>query len=53
MIKFPLIDLDSSMTLYKIYHPLIFHSEISKSVINNIEENNLAVTKDNTYATIL
>ena len=53
MIKIPLIDLDSSMTLYKIYDLPIFHQEISKSLIYNIEGNNLAVTKDNKYATIL
>ena len=53
MIKIPLIDLDSSMTLYKIYNLPIFHHEISKSLIYNIEGNNFAVTKDNKYATIL
>ena len=53
MIKIPLIDLDSSMTLYKIYNLPVFHHEISKSLIYNIEGNNLAVTKDNEYATIL
>ena len=53
MIKIPLIDLDSSMTLYKIYNLPIFHHEIRKSVIYNIEGNNLAVTKDIEYATIL
>ena len=52
MIKIPLIDLDSSMMLYKIYNLPIFHHEKSKSLIYNIEENNLAVTKDNKYATI-
>ena len=53
MIKIPLIDLDSSMTLYKIYNLPVFHPEISKSLIYNIERNNLAVTKHNEYATIL
>ena len=42
IIKIPLIDLDSSMTLYKSYKPPVFHHEISKSVIYNIEGNNLA-----------
>ena len=37
MIKIPLIDLDSSMTLYKIYNLPIFHHEIGKSLIYNIE----------------
>ena len=53
MIKIPLIDLDSSMTLYKMYNLPIFHHEKSKSLICNIEGNILAVTKDNKYATIL
>ena len=53
MIKIPLIDLDSSMSLYKIYNLPIFHHEISKCLIYNIEGNNLAVTQDNKYATIL
>ena len=41
------------MTLYKIYNLQIFHYEIGNSLIYNIEGNNLAVTKDNKYATIL
>ena len=53
MIKIPLIDSDSSMTLQEIYNLLIFHHEISKSLIYNIEGNNLVVTKDNKYATLL
>ena len=52
MIKIPLIDLDFSMTLYKIYNLPIFHHEKSKSLIYNIEGNNLAVNKDNKYTTI-
>ena len=53
MIKIPLIDLDSSMTLHKIYNLSIFHHEIGKSLLYKIERNNLSVTKDNKYATIL
>ena len=53
MIKNSLIDLDSSITLYKIYNLPIFNHEINKSLIYNIEGNNVAVTKDNKYATIL
>ena len=53
MIKIPLIDLDSSMIVYRVYNLPIFHHEISKSLIYNIEGNNLTVTKDNKYATIL
>ena len=53
MTKIPLIELDSSMTLYKVYNLPIIHHEKSKCLIYNIEGNNLAVTKDNKYATIL
>ena len=53
MIKIPLIDLDSSMTLYKVYNLPIYHKDIGKSLIYQIEGNNLAITKDNNYATIL
>ena len=53
MIKIPLIDLNSSMTLYKIYNLPIYHHDIGKSLIYRIEGNNLVITKDNTYATIL
>ena len=53
MIRLSLIDLDLSMTLYKIYNFPIFHYEISKSLIYNIKGNNLAVTKDNKYGTML
>ena len=41
------------MTLYKICNIPIFHHEIGKSVLYKIEGNNLAITKDNKYATIL
>ena len=41
------------MTLYKIYNLPVIHHEISKFLTYNIEGNNLAVTKDNKYATIL
>ena len=53
MIKIPLIDLDSSMTLYKIYNLPIFNHDIGKSLLYQLEGNNLAVTKDNKYAAIL
>ena len=53
MIKIPLIDLDSSMTIYKIYNLPIFHYEIGKSLLYRIEGNTLALTKDNKYATVL
>ena len=53
MIRIPLIDLDSSMTLYKIYNLPVFHHEIGKSLLYQLESNNLTVTKDNKYATML
>ena len=53
MIKIPLIDLDSSMTLYEIYNLPTVHHKISKSLIYNIEGNNLTVTKDYKYAMIM
>ena len=52
MIKIPPIDLDSSMLLFKIYNPLIYQ-DIAKSLIYQTEGNNLAITKDNKYATVL
>ena len=36
--------------MYKIFNLPIFHHEISKSLIYDIEGNNLAETKDNKYA---
>ena len=46
MIKNPLINLDSSMTVQNFTISQFSHNEISKSLIYNIEGNNLAVTKD-------
>ena len=53
MIKIQLIDLESSLTLYKIYNLPIYHKDIGKSLIYQIEGNNLAITNNNKYATIL
>ena len=53
MIKIPLIDLDSSVTLYKVYNLPIYHKDTGKSLIYQKEGNNLAMTKDNNYSTIL
>ena len=53
MIKIPLIDLDSGMNLYKIYYLSIYHNDIGKSLKYQLEGTNLAVTKDNRYATLL
>ena len=53
MIRIPLIDLDSSMTLFKIYNLPIFNQDIGKSLKYRLEGNNLAVTKDQKYFAIL
>ena len=53
MINIPLVDLDSSMTLYKIHNLPIFEPRIKKSLEYQIEGYNLAVTKDNKYASLL
>ena len=47
MINIPLVDLDSSMTLYKIHNLPIFEPRIKKSLEYQIEGYNIAVTKDN------
>ena len=53
MVRIPLLDTDSGMTLYKIYNLPIFNPTIGKSLKYNLEGSNLAVTKDNNYMTIL
>ena len=53
MINFPLVDFDSSITWYKIYNLPIFEPRIKKSLEYHIEGYNLAVTKDNKYASLL
>ena len=53
MIKIPLIDLDSGMNLYKIHNLQIYHHYIEKSLKYQLEGKNIAVTKDNKYATLL
>ena len=50
MINIPLVDLDSTMTLYKIHNLPIFEPE---SLEYQIEGYNLAVNKDNKYASLL
>ena len=44
MINIPLVDLDSSMTLYKIHNLPIFEPRIKKSLEYQIEGYNIAVT---------
>ena len=41
------------MTLYKVYNLPIYNLTIGKSLSYNLEGSNLAVTKDNSYVTIL
>ena len=53
MVRIPLLDTDSSMTLYKVYNLPIYNPTIGKSLKYNLEGSNLAVTKDNNYVTIL
>ena len=53
MIRIPLIDLGSSMTLFKIYNLPTFTHDIGKSLKYRLEGNNLAVTKDKKYFAIL
>ena len=53
MIKIPLLDSDSTMTLYKIHNLPIYNPDIGKSLSCQLEGSNLAVTKDNSYVTIL
>ena len=53
MIRIALIDLDCSMTLFKIYNLPIFNHDIGKSLKCRLEGNNRAVTKDQKYFAIL
>ena len=53
MIRIPLTDLDSVMTLYKIYNFPIYIHDIGKSLQYVLKGTNLAITKDTKYAAIL
>ena len=53
MVRIPLLDTDSSLTLYQVYNLPIYNPTIGKSLKYNLEGSNLAVTKDNNYVTIL
>lgn len=53
LIKIPLIDLDSSMNLYRVHNLPIYQEAIQKSLKYQLEGHNLAITKDNKYATLL
>ena len=52
-IRIPLLDSDSTMTLYTIYNLPIYHPQIDKSLSYLLEGTNLAITKDNSYIAIL
>ena len=52
LIKIPLIDTDSEMTLYKVYNLPVYHAKLEKSLQSNLEGNYLALTRDRNYATI-
>ena len=51
IIRTPLTDLDSGMNLYKIYNLPIHNHHIGKSLKYQLERTNMAITKDNKYAT--
>ena len=53
MIRIPLLDTDSAMTLYKVYNLPMYNPTIGKSLSFDLEGSNLAITKDNSYVTIL
>ncbi len=53
MVRIPLVDSDSQMTLYRVYNFPIYNQDIGKALIYKLEGNNLAVTKDNKYVTVL
>ena len=53
MIRIPLIDLDSIMSLYKIYNLPIYNQDIGKSLQYVLEGTNLVITKDDKYTIIL
>ena len=53
MIRIPLLDTDSTMTLYKVYNLPIYNPIIGKSLLYQLEGSNLTITKDNNYVSIL
>ena len=53
VIRIPLLDTDSAMTPYKVYNLPIYNPTIGKSLSYILEGSNLAITKDNSYVTIL
>ena len=53
MIRIPLLDTDSTMTLYRVYNLPIYNPTIGKALSYRLEGSNLAVSKDDSYLTIL
>ena len=53
MIRIPLLDTDSTMTLYKVYNLPIYNPTTGKSLSYQLEGSNLVITKDNNYVSIL
>ena len=53
MIRIPLLDTDSTMTLYRVYNLPIYNLTIGKALSYKLEGSNLAVSKDDSYVTIL
>ena len=53
MTRIPLIDLDSGLSLYKIYNLPIYSHHIGKSLQYQLEGTKLAIIQDNKYTTIL
>ena len=53
MIRIPLLDTDSTMTLYRVYNLSIYNPTTGKALSYRLEGSNLAVSKGNSYVTIL
>ena len=54
MIRIPLLDTDSTMTLYRVYNlpSPIYNLTIGKALSYRLEGSNLAVSKDDSFVTI-
>ena len=52
LVKIPLVDNQSALSLYKIYNLPVYNPKIDKSLKYNIEGNSIAISSDMKYATI-
>ena len=52
LVKVPLVDNQSSLSLYKIYNLPVYNPTIDKSIQYNFEGNSIAISSDRNYATI-